>query len=236
LSVNGSSPVGYRAGSAPVVGSLAKSIYERSYQLSQYVGDPSDMRPELQPIWTEYAKLAGEHTGWQEAAVYLRESKREQVEGYSPGAQLKGTLAEAARLHLWIPEDHVFLDLMSGRREDRVAFQDMLTLARSGKIAAVVVLHTSRFARNALVSRKYKDELRHRGVKVIAINAPFDVARPEGSQRPSIAMPGAESCLTPSSRPSSLTAPVDTPPDGSDLATSRAGASARESELPRGER
>jgi site-specific DNA recombinase len=138
------------------------------------------MRPELQPIWAEYARVAGEHSGWHEAAVYLRESKREQVEGYSPGAQLKGTLDEAARQHFWIPESNVFLDLMSGRREDRVAFQDMLATARSGKIAAVVVLHTSRFARNALVSRKYKDELRRRGVKVIAINAPFDVARPEG--------------------------------------------------------
>jgi len=84
------------------------------------------------------------------------------------------------RLHLWIPPEHVFLDLMSGRREDRVAFQDMLAAARSGRVAAIVVLHTSRFARNALVSRKYKDELRQRGVKVIAINAPFDTARPEG--------------------------------------------------------
>ena len=77
-------------------------------------------------------------------------------------------------------EGHVFLDLMSGRREDRVAFQDMLTLARAGAIRAVLVLHTSRFARNALVSRKYKDELRKRGIDVVAINAPFDVARPEG--------------------------------------------------------
>ncbi|CAN5130553.1 hypothetical protein BH18CHL2_BH18CHL2_03160 [soil metagenome] len=138
------------------------------------------MRPELEPIWAEYAKTAGDHVGWEAGAVYLRESKREQVEGYSPGAQLKGTLGEAARLHFWIPPEHVFLDLMSGRREDRVAFQDMLAAARSGKVAAIVVLHTSRFARNAMVSRKYKDELRQRGVKVIAINAPFDTGRPEG--------------------------------------------------------
>jgi len=42
----------------------------------------------------------------------------------------------------------------------------MLAAARSGKVAAIVVLHTSRFARNALVSREYKDELRQRGVEV----------------------------------------------------------------------
>jgi hypothetical protein len=81
---------------------------------------------------------------------------------------------------VWVPAEHVFLDLMSGRREDRVAFQDLLALARSGRIAAVIVLHTSRWARNAMISRKYKDELRGRGVEVIATNAPFDVARPEG--------------------------------------------------------
>src|SRR5205823_9912946 len=69
---------------------------------------------------------------------------------------------------------------MSGRREDRVAFQDLLALARSGRIAAVIVLHTSRWARNAMISRKYKEELRGRGVEVVATNAPFDIARPEG--------------------------------------------------------
>ena len=31
-----------------------------------------------------------------------------------------------------------------------------------------------------MVSRKYKEELRGRGVEVIATNAQFDVARPEG--------------------------------------------------------
>jgi len=138
------------------------------------------MLADLEPIWLAYATVSGDHGGWQDAAVYLRESKREQVEGYSPAAQLKGTLDEARRLLLWVPPEYVFLDLMSGRREDRVSFQDMLAVARSGRIAAVLVLHTSRFARNALVSRKYKDELRHRGVKVIAINAPFDTDRPEG--------------------------------------------------------
>jgi len=79
-----------------------------------------------------------------------------------------------------VPAEYVFLDLMSGRREDRVAFQDMLDLARSGAIRSVIVLHTSRFARNAAISRKYKEELRRRGVQVVAINAQFDVARPEG--------------------------------------------------------
>jgi DNA invertase Pin-like site-specific DNA recombinase len=138
------------------------------------------VRPDLHAIWEQYAAVVAEHDEWPIAAAYLRESKREQAEGFSPSAQLKGTLEEAARRRLWIPASHVFLDLMSGRREDRAQFQDVLALARSGAISAVIVLHTSRWARNALVSRKYKEELRRRGVDVLAINAPFDIARPEG--------------------------------------------------------
>ena len=138
------------------------------------------LRPELEAVWQTYAAAAGAHEGWPVGAVYMRESKREQVEGFSPTAQLKGTLEHATAKHIWIPAEHVFFDLMSGRREDRVAFQDLLALARAGAIAAVLVLHTSRWARNAMISRRYKDELRARGVTVLALNAPFDIDRPEG--------------------------------------------------------
>ncbi len=138
------------------------------------------LRPELVGIWEAYAAAAAEHDGWTVGAVYMRESKREQVEGFSPAAQLKGTLEAATSRHLWVPAEYVFLDAVSGRREDRAAFQDLLALARGGTIATVLVLHTSRWARNAMISRRYKDELRARGVDVIALNAPFDVAKPEG--------------------------------------------------------
>jgi site-specific DNA recombinase len=138
------------------------------------------MRPELLPIWQAYTSQAADHVGWSSGAAYLRESTREQADGFSLSAQLKGTLDEAVRRKLWVAQEHVFVDLMSGRREDRTAFQGLLQVARSGLLAAVIVLHTSRWARNAMVSRKYKEELRRRGIEVIAINAPFDVSRPEG--------------------------------------------------------
>src|SRR5438445_3475657 len=138
------------------------------------------MRPELLSIWQAYASQAADHVGWSAGAAYLRESTREQADGFSLSAQLKGTLDEAFRKKLWVAPEHVFVDLMSGRREDRTAFQGLLQVARSGLLAAVIVLHTSRWARNAMVSRKYKEELRRRGIDVIAINAPFDVSRPEG--------------------------------------------------------
>ncbi len=138
------------------------------------------MRAEFEGPWTAYQQQAGAHEGWQTAAVYIRESRKEQVDGFSPVAQLKGTLEEAVRRRLWVPCEHIFLDLMSGRREDRVEFQNLLVLARTGVLAAVLVLHSSRWARNAMVSRKYKEELRRRGIQVIATNAPFDVATPQG--------------------------------------------------------
>ena len=47
------------------------------------------LRPELQPLWAAYAEAAGSHSDWAPAAVYVRESRREQVEGFSPAAQLK---------------------------------------------------------------------------------------------------------------------------------------------------
>jgi DNA invertase Pin-like site-specific DNA recombinase len=138
------------------------------------------LRPELRAIWDEYAAAVAEHDGWPIGAVYMRESKREQVEGFSPSAQLKGTLENARQRQLWIPAEHVFLDAISGRREERPAFGELLAIARAGRIGTVLVLHTSRWARNALISRRWKDELRGRGVDVVALNAPFDIARPEG--------------------------------------------------------
>ena len=139
-----------------------------------------EMWDDLKAMWEAHSAGLPTRAEWRRAAVYMRESRQQQAEGFSPAAQLKGTLEEATRRQLSVPWENVFLDLLSGRREDRVAFQDMLALARSGTIAAVIVLHTSRFSRNAVVSRKYKEELRRRGVEVIATNAPFDVGRPEG--------------------------------------------------------
>jgi DNA invertase Pin-like site-specific DNA recombinase len=69
---------------------------------------------------------------------------------------------------------------LSGRREDRVQFQGLMAIARSGKIRAVIVFHTLRSARNVMVSRKYKAELRTRGVALVFLSLPVDATRPKG--------------------------------------------------------
>ena len=55
------------------------------------------MRPELLPIWQAYASQAADHVSWSAGAAYLRESTREQADGFSLSAQLKGTLDEARK-------------------------------------------------------------------------------------------------------------------------------------------
>lgn len=134
--------------------------------------------PTLEPIWQAYADRASQE--WRAAAVYLRESKSEQMDGFSPSAQLRGCLEEALRRQLWVPSAHVFFDALSGRHENRPDFQEVLTLGRSRAIAAVIVFHSSRWARNALISRKYKEELHRAGVNVLALNLQVDEARPDG--------------------------------------------------------
>src|SRR5438876_12427213 len=115
------------------------------------------MRPELLPIWQAYASHVADHVGWSAGGVYLRESTREQADGFSLSAQLKGTLDEAFRKRLWVAPEHVFVDLMSGRRDDRTALQGLLQVARCGLLAAVIVLRTSRWARKAMVCRRSKE-------------------------------------------------------------------------------
>ncbi|MSQ37469.1 MAG: hypothetical protein EXR61_04050 [Chloroflexi bacterium] len=76
------------------------------------------------------------------------------IEGFSRAPQLKGTLEHAIAKHIWIPLKPVFLDLMSGKRGDCVALQDLLAITWTGAIAAALVLHTSRCARTELISRR----------------------------------------------------------------------------------
>ncbi len=56
---------------------------------------------QLSAIWADYsARTQDLSTAWREGAVYLRESRREQADGFSPAAQLKGTLDEATKREL----------------------------------------------------------------------------------------------------------------------------------------
>ncbi len=59
----------------------------------------------------------------------------------------------------------------SGTDDNRKVFKSMLeaALAPSADVQAILVLHTSRFMRNAARARALKDTLRRRGIRVVAI-------------------------------------------------------------------
>ncbi len=107
------------------------------------------------------------------AATYIRESSREQAEGFSPDAQRRA-LAQYAEAHGLEIVD-AFEDVESGTREDRQGFQAMLAAAETRQFDVILLFHTSRFARDAEVARRAKNRLRKLGVQVVALNLPSDL-------------------------------------------------------------
>src|SRR5437868_5512460 len=134
----------------------------------------------LEAVLAGWAASMGEHLGWARGAAYGRESEDDSLQGFSPGAQLRSILEEAARRKVWIPWERVHFDQLTGKTDQRVGFQALHQSGVRGEIKVVIMFHSSRWARNALLSRRYKDDLRKRGIQVIALNLPIDVSTPEG--------------------------------------------------------
>lgn len=140
----------------------------------------AEVMAELRPIWEAWAASIGDHEGWRIGALYGRESHEDSLQGFLPPTQLHRMLAAAAERHAWIPWEHVFFDQITGRTDQRDGFQALHTLARTGAFTIVINFHSSRWARNAMLSRRYKEELRSRGIEVLQLNVQVDVATPEG--------------------------------------------------------
>ena len=141
----------------------------------------TEVREELRVIHAAWVVSLGDHDGWKVGAAYLRESQKESLQHFSPAAQVKGILDEAQKRRVFIPWELVFMDARTGRLDSRTDFQELMRLARARKYQVLIMLHTSRFARNLVISRRYKTELRGQlGIEVVALNAQFDVSKPEG--------------------------------------------------------
>lgn len=140
-----------------------------------------DVRGELTSVWEAWSASVSDYGTWRLGAAYIRESRKDSLQGYSPKTQLQRVLEDAASRRIYVAWENVFLDNISGRHDRRPAFLDLMALARSRRIAAVLVFHTSRFARNVGLARRWKEELRRIGVEVIAGNLrELDVTTPEG--------------------------------------------------------
>jgi len=108
------------------------------------------------------------------AVAYIRESTEEQGQGFSPDAQREGIRRFAQENDLQLAEE--YCDFHSGWRksEARPEFQRLMADAADGRFDVVLVFHTSRFARNQIESRRYKQLLREQlGIRVISVTQPM---------------------------------------------------------------
>jgi DNA invertase Pin-like site-specific DNA recombinase len=117
---------------------------------------------------------AGILNSTERAVAYIRESTEEQGQGFSPDAQRQGIRNFAPENALDLIDE--YCDFHSGWRksEARPEFQRMMADAAEGKFDVVLVYHTSRFARNQVEARRYKQLLReHLGIRVVSVTQPM---------------------------------------------------------------
>jgi site-specific DNA recombinase len=115
-----------------------------------------------------------ETTVKQRAVAYVRESTEEQGQGFSPDAQREGIRRFAPENNLELVGE--YCDFHSGWRksEARPEFQRLMADAAEGMFDVVLVYHTSRFARNQVEARRYKQLLRERlGIRIVSVTQPM---------------------------------------------------------------
>src|SRR5207245_8051519 len=107
-------------------------------------------------------------------AAYVRESTEEQAEGFAPDAQRQAIRTFATENGLTLVGE--YCDFLSGRKraDARPEFQRLMSDAAERRFDCVLVYHTSRFARNQVEARRYKQMLRERlGIKVLSVTQPM---------------------------------------------------------------
>jgi site-specific DNA recombinase len=106
--------------------------------------------------------------------AYIRESTEEQGQGFSPDAQ-RQKISEFAKEN-GIEMIGEYCDFHSGWRKSdaRPEFQRLMADAAEARFDIVLVFHTSRFARNQVESRRYKQLLRERlSIQVVSVTQPL---------------------------------------------------------------
>src|SRR5438128_532912 len=108
------------------------------------------------------------------AVAYVRESTEEQGQGFSPDAQREAIRTFAAENGLALVGE--YCDYHSGwkRADGRPEFQRLMSDVAERRFDCVLVYHTSRFARNQVEARRYKQMLRERlGIRVLSVTQPM---------------------------------------------------------------
>jgi site-specific DNA recombinase len=107
------------------------------------------------------------------AVAYVRESTEEQGKGFSPNGQRQAIKTYADEHGFELIDE--YMDLESGRGvEKRDDFRRLIGDAGAHKFDAVLIFHTSRFARNTIEAKHYKKLLRSElGIEVISVTQPL---------------------------------------------------------------
>jgi len=114
------------------------------------------------------------------AALYIRESTERQAEGFSPDMQERALRRYAQEKGMEVVA--VYTDFESGTTDQRPQFQGLMGAGERHEFDAVLVYHTSRFARDVELARRYKRRLREGlSIKVVFVSqALSDPDTPEG--------------------------------------------------------
>ncbi|MDC7286629.1 recombinase family protein [Blautia schinkii] len=107
-------------------------------------------------------------------ALYIRVSTHDQ-DDLSPDAQKRLLLEYAEKNKIFIPDQFIFVESVSGRNvKKRLEFQRMISMAKSPEhpFSIILVWKYSRFARNQEESIVYKSMLKRDNVEVISVSEP----------------------------------------------------------------
>ncbi|WP_119071630.1 recombinase family protein [Aggregatilinea lenta] len=105
------------------------------------------------------------------AAAYVRVSSEEQTEGWSLDGQERAIRDYADRNNYDIVS--VYHDDVTGSKEERPGFEQMIMDAHDKQFEGIIVFHTSRLFRNVALARRYKDLLRNKlSIDLVFINQP----------------------------------------------------------------
>jgi site-specific DNA recombinase len=115
-------------------------------------------------------------------ALYIRVSTVKQAEeGNSLAAQRKELYAYCAGQGWHVCPDHIYVDAgISGKSDDRPAFQAMMTAAQAGQIQRIVATKLDRIARNLKNLLQTVDELKQYGCALVIKKEQFDTSTAQG--------------------------------------------------------
>lgn len=115
-------------------------------------------------------------------ALYIRVSTEKQAsEGYGLDVQKTQLLAYCAGQGWHVCPDHVYIDAgISGKTDDRPAFQAMLRAAHAGEVTRVVSLKIDRIARDLKNLLELIDTLTGLDVGLVCVKEQFDTGTAQG--------------------------------------------------------